>query len=71
MRALSHLLARVSSLSTLSEHGSDSQVLSLPTTIVVVLLVLWFVATNLGWVKPLFLPTPQAVFKQFYLYLTG
>ena len=25
--------------------------------------------TNLGWVKPLFLPTPQAVFAQFYEYV--
>ncbi|MHA6193524.1 ABC transporter permease subunit [Pseudomonas wadenswilerensis] len=25
---------------------------------------LWFAATNLGWVKPLFLPTPQAVWAQ-------
>ena len=38
---------------------------------VVVLLVLWFLVTNLGWVKPLFLPSPQAVFQQFYEYLTG
>ena len=35
------------------------------------LLVLWFLVTNLGWVKPLFLPSPQAVFRQFYEYLTG
>ncbi|WP_409517304.1 ABC transporter permease subunit [Diaphorobacter sp.] len=38
---------------------------------VVVLIGLWFAATNLGWVKPLFLPSPQAVFQQFYEYLTG
>nr|WP_145552193.1 ABC transporter permease subunit [Variovorax boronicumulans] len=38
---------------------------------VVVLLVLWTLVTNLGWVKPLFLPTPQAVFEQFWAYLTG
>ncbi|MPM88142.1 putative aliphatic sulfonates transport permease protein SsuC [bioreactor metagenome] len=38
---------------------------------VVVLIALWFAATNLGWVKPLFLPSPQAVFQQFYEYLTG
>lgn len=38
---------------------------------VVTLLALWFAATNLGWVKPLFLPSPQAVFQQFYEYLTG
>lgn len=38
---------------------------------VITLLALWFAATNLGWVKPLFLPSPQAVFQQFYEYLTG
>ncbi|MES3012902.1 MAG: ABC transporter permease subunit [Pseudomonadota bacterium] len=40
-------------------------------TTVVVLLALWALITNMGWVKPLFLPTPQAVFQQFYEYLTG
>jgi len=38
---------------------------------VVVLMLLWFLVTNMGWVKPLFLPSPQAVFRQFYEYLTG
>lgn len=38
---------------------------------VVVLIAVWFAVTNLGWVKPIFLPTPQAVFQQFYEYLTG
>lgn len=38
---------------------------------VVALFVLWFAATNLGWVKSLFLPSPQAVFRQFFEYLTG
>lgn len=38
---------------------------------VVVLLVLWTLVTNMGWVKPLFLPTPQAVFEQFWAYLSG
>ena len=37
----------------------------------VALLVLWFLVTNLHLVKPLFLPTPQAVAEQFWLYLTG
>jgi taurine transport system permease protein len=36
-----------------------------------VLFLLWFLITNMGWVKPLFLPSPQAVFEQFMLYLTG
>jgi len=38
---------------------------------VVVLIVLWALVTNMGWVKPLFLPKPQAVFQQFVEYLTG
>lgn len=38
---------------------------------VVVLLALWALVTSMGWVKPLFLPKPQAVFQQFYEYLTG
>ncbi len=38
---------------------------------VVALFALWFVVSNLGLVKPLFLPTPQAVFRQFVEYLTG
>ncbi len=38
---------------------------------VIVLLLLWALVTNMGWVKPLFLPSPQAVFQQFYEYLTG
>jgi len=35
------------------------------------LLALWFLVTNMGWIKPLFLPSPQAVFRQFVEYLTG
>jgi taurine transport system permease protein len=38
---------------------------------VAALLALWFVATNLGWIRPLFLPTPQAVYQQFEEYLLG
>jgi taurine transport system permease protein len=38
---------------------------------VVTLLVLWVAVTNLGLIKPLFLPSPQAVWQQFYEYLTG
>ena len=38
---------------------------------VIGLLVLWFGVTNLGLIKPLFLPSPQAVWLQFYEYLTG
>ena len=47
----------------------SSVVISVVT--VIVLVVIWFAVTNLGWIKPLFLPSPQAVFEQFYLYLTG
>lgn len=32
---------------------------------IAVLLALWTLATNLGWVQPLFLPAPQAVWQQF------
>lgn len=38
---------------------------------VCILLALWFVATNLGWVKPLFLPKPQDVAQQFIEYVQG
>jgi taurine transport system permease protein len=47
----------------------NSAVISVAT--VIVLLALWALVTNMGWVKPLFLPTPQAVFQQFVDYLTG
>ena len=36
----------------------------------VLLILLWFSATNLGWVKPLFLPSPQAVSEMFSRLLT-
>ena len=32
---------------------------------VATLLLLWFVVTNAGWIKPLFLPSPQAVLAKF------
>ena len=47
----------------------SSVVISIVT--VVALFALWFVVTAMGWVKPLFLPSPQAVFQQFHEYLTG
>jgi taurine transport system permease protein len=50
--------------------GEGSSV-TISVVTVVTLVALWFVVTNMGWVKPLFLPTPQAVFQQFYEYLTG
>ena len=45
--------------------------LSYLTITVIVLFVLWFAITNLGLIKPLFLPSPQAVWQQFHEYLTG
>ena len=38
---------------------------------VVTLLALWTLVTNMGWIKPLFLPSPQAVFQQFVEYVNG
>ena len=38
---------------------------------IVVLFAVWAIVSNLGLVKPLFLPTPQAVLQQFVEYLTG
>jgi taurine transport system permease protein len=38
---------------------------------IVVLFVLWWLVTEAGWVKPLFLPSPQAVWQQFVLYASG
>jgi taurine transport system permease protein len=38
---------------------------------IVVLFCLWFLVTQAGWIKPLFLPSPQAVWQQFYEYLSG
>ncbi len=46
-----------------------SAVISIVT--IVVLFALWFAVTNLGLIKPLFLPSPQAVWEQFVLYATG
>ncbi|HKX42140.1 MAG TPA: ABC transporter permease subunit [Burkholderiaceae bacterium] len=50
--------------------GEGSSV-TISVVTVLVLLALWAIVTNLGWVKPLFLPKPQAVFRQFCEYLTG
>ncbi len=49
--------------------AGNSAAISLAT--VCVLLLLWFAVTNLGFIKPLFLPSPQAVFQQFLEYLNG
>lgn len=45
-----------------------STTISVATTIV--LFALWFLITNMGWIKPLFLPTPQAVWDKFILAAT-
>ncbi|MCC6867212.1 MAG: ABC transporter permease subunit [Burkholderiales bacterium] len=45
-----------------------STAISVVTTIV--LFALWFLITNMGWIKPLFLPTPQAVWDKFILAAT-
>lgn len=37
---------------------------TISTVTVITVLVLWFVSTNLGWIKPLFLPSPQAVLEK-------
>lgn len=47
----------------------DSAAISVAT--VLGLIAVWYLVTNLGLIKPLFLPSPQAVFQQFYEYLTG
>jgi taurine transport system permease protein len=45
-----------------------STTISVVTT--VVLVAIWFLITNMGWIKPLFLPTPQAVWEKFVLAAT-
>ena len=47
----------------------SSLVISIAT--IVVLVVAWFAVTTAGLIKPLFLPSPQAVAQQFFEYLTG
>ena len=50
--------------------GEGSSALISAATVAGVL-VLWFIATNAGWIKPLFLPSPQVVFRQFLEYVNG
>lgn len=52
------------------ELGEGSSVVISVVTIAV-LIAIWFVVTALGLIKPLFLPPPEAVAKQFWDYLTG
>ena len=51
-------------------RGEGSSV-AISVVTVAVLFGLWFLVTNMGWVKPLFLPSPQAVYQQFHEYVTG
>ncbi len=46
----------------------NSTVISIVTTLL--LLGLWFLVTGMGWVKPLFLPSPIAVFHKFIVAMT-
>lgn len=36
----------------------------------VTLIALWFLITNMGWIKPIFLPSPQAVYDKFIIGVT-
>jgi taurine transport system permease protein len=36
----------------------------------VTLIALWFLITNMGWIKPIFLPSPQAVYHKFIIGVT-
>ncbi|WP_207002871.1 ABC transporter permease subunit [Trinickia mobilis] len=47
--------------------GAPGQGSSAATSLVTVAVILglWFAATNLHWIKPLFLPSPQAVYAKF------
>ncbi|MCC7041570.1 MAG: ABC transporter permease subunit [Burkholderiales bacterium] len=51
-----------------SPGQGSSTTISVVTTIV--LFALWFLITNMGWIKPLFLPTPQAVWEKFIIAAT-
>src|SRR4029079_4230008 len=51
--------------SRFSTPGEGSSTLISAIT-VVVLLTLWWLASHLHWVPPLFLPTPEVVFERLY-----
>ncbi|MFD2441745.1 hypothetical protein ACFSS8_19595 [Paracoccus kondratievae] len=46
----------------------SSAIISLATALV--LIALWFLITGMGWVRPLFLPSPGAVWDKFVLAVT-
>lgn len=52
------------------ELGEGSS-LSISVITIAALLLAWYGVTRLGWIKPLFLPPPQAVVQQFWEYATG
>jgi taurine transport system permease protein len=52
------------------ELGEGSS-LAISVITIATLLLAWYVVTRLGWIKPLFLPSPQAVLQQFWEYATG
>jgi taurine transport system permease protein len=56
--------------SRFSTPGEGSSTLISAIT-VVVLLALWWLASHLRWVPPLFLPTPEVVFERLYESATG
>ena len=56
--------------SRFSTPGEGSSTLISVVT-VVVLLALWWLASHLRWVPPLFLPTPEVVFERLYESATG
>jgi taurine transport system permease protein len=56
--------------SRFKEPGEGSSV-AISVITVIALVALWFIVTNAGWIKPLFLPKPQTVATQFWDYLTG
>ncbi len=56
--------------SAFRELGEGSSV-TISVVTIVVLFALWWIVTEAGWVKPLFLPSPQSVWQQFVLYASG
>jgi taurine transport system permease protein len=56
--------------SKFKEPGEGSSV-AISVLTVAALILMWFVITSAGWIKPLFLPKPQTVAQQFYDYLMG
>ena len=65
----SHTLSH-SKTSAFRELGEGSSA-AISVVTIVVLFALWWVVTEAGWVKPLFLPSPSSVWQQFVLYASG